>query len=117
MMAIVGIERLTYGVNDLEASARFFEDFGLRRETEDDGAIMFLLPEGSRVILRPLGHPALPKQTRISGAGVQEVVWGVDGAEALEKLIDRITPDCGVTRGDDGIARFVPGFGVPMGLR
>jgi catechol 2,3-dioxygenase-like lactoylglutathione lyase family enzyme len=35
----------------------------------------------------------------------------------LERLIGRISQTLTVSRGTDGIARFVPGFGVPMGLQ
>ncbi|MDF2120267.1 hypothetical protein PY365_32375 [Roseiarcaceae bacterium H3SJ34-1] len=116
-MGIIGIERLVYGVDDLETSARFFEDFGLEREKSASEAVTFLLPEGSRVVLLPLGHPSLPKKSLVSGPGVHEVVWGVDSAQTLEALAGGLTPDLAVSRGDDGIARFVPSFGIPMGLR
>lgn len=115
-MAIVGIERLIYGVEDLEASSRFFEDFGLVRESTAEAAT-FILPEGSRVVLLPLGHPSLPKTTEITGPGVHEIVWGVDTAEALDILVNGLAPESPVKRGDDGIARFVASFGIPMGLR
>lgn len=116
-MAIVGIERLIYGVNDLEASTRFFEDFGLEQEKGAGEAVTFILPEGSRVVLLPIGHPSLPKDSEVSGQGVQEIVWGVDCAEALDALVDGLTLELEVTREKDGVARFVPNFGVPMGLR
>jgi catechol 2,3-dioxygenase-like lactoylglutathione lyase family enzyme len=115
-MAIIGIERLIYGVDDLEASIRFFEDFGLVRE-KGAAAATFLLPEGSRIVVHPLGHPSLPKSSLITGPGVQEIIWGVDSAEALETLIDGFGGDFPVSRDEDGVARFLPDFGVPMGLR
>jgi hypothetical protein len=68
-MAIVGTERLVYGVEDLETSTRFFENFGLVRETGDAARSSFLIPEGSRVQLLPMGHPDLPKGSHIVGSG------------------------------------------------
>jgi catechol 2,3-dioxygenase-like lactoylglutathione lyase family enzyme len=115
-MAIVGIERLVYAVEDLEASRRFFEDFGLVREEADGEAVSFLLPEGSRVVLLPWGHHSLPKGSRVCGPGVHEVIWGVDSHEGLEKLVEGLAPQVEVRRGADGVARFVPSFGVAMGL-
>lgn len=116
-MAIVGIERLVYAVDDLEISTRFFEDFGLIREAGDVEQASFLIPEGSRVQLLPAGHPMLPAETKIVGAGVHEVVWGVDGVEALEALVKDLERDTAITRDDDGCVHFVPPFGVPMALR
>lgn len=116
-MAIVGVERLTYGVADLAVATRFFEDFGLVIEKTSGDAASFVLPEGSRIRLLPLAHPSLPQGSRVSGCGVHEVIWGVDSAEALESLVDGLAPELEVSRAEDGIARFVPAFGVPMGLR
>jgi hypothetical protein len=36
-MAILGIESLFYGVEDVEKSCRYFEDFGLRRAASAAG--------------------------------------------------------------------------------
>ena len=116
-MAIVGVERLVYGVDDIEESTRFFQDFGLEQEKTNTGDVSFLLPEGSRVLLFPLGHPSLPKISQITGPGVHEVIWGVDCADELEVLVTGLASDVEVTRSDDGIARFVTSFGIPMGLR
>jgi catechol 2,3-dioxygenase-like lactoylglutathione lyase family enzyme len=116
-MAIVGIERLTYGVDDLEQSTRFFEDFGLVRDPLARDVVTFLLPEGSRVELRSIDDPALPRQSLIQGTGVREIIWGVDTTEALDTLVDGLSPEVSVARGGDGVARFVTGFGIPMGLR
>jgi len=116
-MAIVGIERLIYGVEDIEKATRFFEDFGLEREKDVDGIVTFVLPEGSRVVLLPMGHPALPKNSQVCGPGVHEVVWGIDRAEALDALVDALTPELEISRDPDGGAHFVTSFGIGMGLR
>ena len=116
-MAIIGIERLIYGVDDLPVSTRFFEDFGLIRETSDASSVTFLLPEGSRVVLCEMNALPLRPGTQISGSGVHEVVWGVDTTDALETLVASIESYLKVTRDADGSAHFVPSFGVPMGLR
>jgi len=114
-MAVVGIERLVYAVMDLEKSRRFFCDFGLIESAGENTT--FILPEGSRVVLRPIGDPLLPKASRISGPGVHEVIWGVDTAEALKRLVDSLRSEVDVREGEDGAFRFVTSFGVPMGLK
>ena len=115
-MAIIGIERLIYGVEDLEESARFFGDFGLRPADRSPDRAEFGLADESRVILYPLGHDALPKGGSIAGQGVREVVWGVDSADALEALVRRLRSVVDVVR-DGEFARFVTPFGIPMALR
>ena len=46
-MAIVGIRRITYGVDDLAEAARFFKDFGLEAARADDQGIDYVLPDES----------------------------------------------------------------------
>lgn len=116
-MAITGIETLIYGVADVSECARFFDDFGLVRDDEQpDGAASFTLPEGSHVVIRHRDDPALAQGTMV-GDGVREVIWGVDSASALEKLVAGLETDRTVERGDDGTASFLADFGIPMALR
>lgn len=116
-MAIVGIERLIYAVDDLERSARFFEDFGLKRDDDATDLVRFTLPEGSRVIIAPVGHSSLPQSSQINGIGVHEVVWGVSDSDALNRLLNNLGAETEVRECEDGIFHFVTPFGVPMGLR
>lgn len=116
-MTIVGIERLVYAVDDLERSTRFFDDFGLRREPSSADMASFKLPEGSRVILMPMGHPSLPAASRVNGQGVHEVIWGVDSEDALDTLSERLRADTELVKGSDGVVRFVTSFGVAMGFK
>jgi catechol 2,3-dioxygenase-like lactoylglutathione lyase family enzyme len=114
-MAIVGIERLVYGVEDVPECTRFFRDFGLLELTGGTEVELGLV-NGARVVLLPPGHPALPRDTRIVGQGVQEVVWGVDSSSSLEVLRGRLKQVVDVAW-DGEVLRFVAPFGVPMGLR
>jgi catechol 2,3-dioxygenase-like lactoylglutathione lyase family enzyme len=114
-MAIVGIERLVYGVEDVQECARFFRDFGLLKLTEGHEGVEFGLVNGSRVVLHPLGHSALPRDSGIVGQGVQEVIWGVDSPSSLETLRLRLEQVVEVAW-DGEVLRFVAPFGVPMGL-
>jgi catechol 2,3-dioxygenase-like lactoylglutathione lyase family enzyme len=114
-MAIVGIERLVYGVEDVQECARFFRDFGLLKLTEGHEGAEFGLVNGSRVVLHPLGHSALPRDSGIVGQGVQEVIWGVDSPSSLETLRLRLEQVVEVAW-DGEVLRFVAPFGVPMGL-
>lgn len=115
-MAIVGIESLIYGVEDIPACIRFFEDFGLPLVSHGETEGKFVLAEGSSVIVRAL-DAARPEGSDIVGIGVQEIILGVDTAENLELLVDRVAVDRAVTRDEDGTAHFIADGGVPMGLR
>lgn len=114
-MAINGIKRLIYGVEDVASAVRFFQDFGLNLVRSEVGeAAVFSLPNGSGVEILPLNHPDLPKG-RIEGAGVKEVVWGVDTQDAYDHLVTELSQDHAVEC-LEGKARFCPFFGVPMAL-
>jgi|SRR5882757_3458696 len=115
-MAILGIDTLVYGVDDVKTSTRFFEDFGLRLVESSSEESRFELPEGSYVVLRPLGHPSLPQST-VEGPGVREVIWGVDSARSVEALARELVADRKIQRDDDGTIHFVTDFGNAMGLR
>lgn len=116
-MSIIGIESLTYAVKELGESARFFQDFGLELTERDDDLAAFELPDGSRIILRPLGHAGLPSGSRINGSGVHEITWGVDTQASLDALAAAVEGEAAVEREADGSVRFVPPFGLPMRLR
>lgn len=114
-MAIIGIQSLVYGVEDIDISARFFEDFGLRPADGGEHHRRFTLPEGSQVVIRHRDDPLLPASSLI-GDGVREVVWGVDSQAALQALVADLSGDRVVTPGTDGVFRFVTDFGLAMGL-
>ena len=113
---IIGIETLEYGVEDVAKSTRFFEDFGLPLVESGADQSRFQLEEGSNVLIRRLGDPRLPR-SRVQGAGVQRVVWGVDTPANLEKLAAELARDRTVTRDADGTAYFDTDFGAAMALR
>jgi catechol 2,3-dioxygenase-like lactoylglutathione lyase family enzyme len=118
-MAINGIDTLVYAVANVAESRRFFEDFGLVRDpaaADGDEVATFLLPEGSRVVVRHRDDPALPP-TEMVGDGVREVIWGTDTPAARDALVRELATDRRVEIDDRGVARFVADFGVPMGLR
>ena len=115
-MAIVGVASLVYGVDDVDQCTRFFDDFGLGLEATSTAESLFRLPEGSTVILRTI-EAARPEGSEIVGAGVQEVILGVDTAENLDELVRRVGADRAVRQDEDGTVHFIAEGGVPLGLR
>jgi catechol 2,3-dioxygenase-like lactoylglutathione lyase family enzyme len=114
-MAIIGIKGLRYGVEDVAIAAQFFTDFGLSLTKRDADRAVFLLADGSTVELLPLDHPSLP-QGSLQGAGVREILWGIDTPTALARVVEQLSCDHTVTADDEGAHRFVPAFGIPMAL-
>lgn len=115
-MSIIGIETLVYGVDDVDQCTKFFSDFGLPLAAHGKAMSLFQLDEGSKVELRRAADLSY-KSSCIRGAGVQEVVWGVDSADELEALVADLRTDHKLRWDDDGTVHFVPHFGIPMALR
>lgn len=114
---IVGIESLIYGVGDVGECARFFDDFGLIRDPSGDpSAAVFVLPEGSKVVVRHRDDPALPP-SKMVGDGVREIIWGCRDAASRDALALGLGVDREMIADSDGTAHFVTDFGVAMGLR
>lgn len=115
-MAIIGIETLVYGVPDVALCARFFDDFGLQRTELSADYARFVLPQGSSVVIRQIGDAALPASA-LKGAGVHEVIWGVDGTESLRQLAASLASDHVVQQDADGTIHIATEFGLAMGFR
>ncbi|EMB6252938.1 VOC family protein [Serratia sp. PF2-63] len=114
-MAIIGIQALTYGVEDVEESTRFFVDFGLPLVSSDADESVFRLDEGSEVRILALSDRRLPLSSLV-GPGVREVVLGVDNAASLDSLVEGLRRDREV-RIENGIAYFLSDGGLPLALQ
>jgi catechol 2,3-dioxygenase-like lactoylglutathione lyase family enzyme len=115
-MPICGVERAIYGVEDLEASRRFYDDFGLQIESASSSEIVYRLEEGSRVVLRLASDPSLPAP-HYAGSGVRETVFGVDTQAEIDAFQADLARDRPVNRDDDGTIHFTSDCGIPLALR
>ena len=79
------VERVVYGVPNLEECVRFFTDFGLDPLDGDGAGARFATQTGQVVELRNAGDPTLPPAVQ-DGPTLREIVWGVDTQESLDKL-------------------------------
>jgi catechol 2,3-dioxygenase-like lactoylglutathione lyase family enzyme len=116
MMAIIGIETLLFGVDDLPTSTRFLSDIGLPLVSSSASESRFTLPDNSKVVLKDQRDPSLPP-SRTESAGVREVVWGIDTTDSLQALASGLSSDHALQTDEDGTVHFDAGFGVPMALR
>ena len=99
-MTIMRVERVVYGVTDLDECVRFCTDFGL--EPAGDGA-RFRTQLGQVVELRPADE-----------AGLLEVVWGVDTPDALAELTEKINDRPFIIT--DGVLHTADETGFGVGL-
>lgn len=114
-MAILGIQSLIYGVEDVAECTRFFTDFGLPLVSSDPEEARFQLDEGSEVRILSMTDKRLPESVLV-GPGVREVVLGVDTAEALASLVKDLGRDRDVVSDADGVAHFLSDCGLPLAL-
>ncbi|MFE7547149.1 VOC family protein [Streptomyces gardneri] len=117
-MGIQRIESVTYGVEVLEESVRFFEDFGLLLVERTDEHAVFETLAGQTLHLDTRPGPLLPAPVE-DGPSLREVVWGVDTAEELERLVAAVrAAGRAVRESADGVHHTVDetGFGVGLTL-
>jgi catechol 2,3-dioxygenase-like lactoylglutathione lyase family enzyme len=115
-MTVMRVERVVYGVPDLDECARFFEDFGLERLDGDGPGVRFETRTGQVIELRPQNDPELPAPVQ-DGPSLREIVWGVDTADALDEVAGRIAKDRSVAvAGDEVHAVDETGFGVGLAV-
>jgi catechol 2,3-dioxygenase-like lactoylglutathione lyase family enzyme len=121
-MAIMRVERVVYGVADLDDCIRFFGDFGLEPVPgdgegggEQPGAL-FTTQTGQVVELRPADDPSLPAAVE-DGPTIRKIVWGVDSSEALEELAAELASDRDVTTAGGEVHTVdETGFGVGLSV-
>jgi catechol-2,3-dioxygenase len=85
MPYIEGIDRVTYGVEDIAACRRFFLDWGLKLMREGADGLDFESLNGCELMIRKVDDPSLPPAVE-AGSTVREVIWGIHAASDLEAL-------------------------------
>jgi catechol 2,3-dioxygenase-like lactoylglutathione lyase family enzyme len=115
-MTVMRVERVVYGVPDLDECVRFFDDFGLDRLAGDGPGARFGTRTGQVVELRPADDSGLPPAVE-DGPSLREVVWGVDTAAALDELAGRLATDRDVQAADGEVHTVdETGFGVGLAV-
>jgi catechol-2,3-dioxygenase len=110
MPGIEGIDRVTYGVEDLAACQRFFLDWGLKLVREHAAGLDFESLNGCELCVRKTDDPSLPLAVE-TGSTLREVIWGVRGEADLEALRTR------GLRERDGVLVGVDPNGIGLGFR
>lgn len=100
-MTIMRVELLVYGVEDVTAGMRYYDDWGLARADQARSGADYLLPSGQTIKLRSASDPTLPAAVE-GGSTVREIVWGVDNAASLDRLGASLSRDQKVEHRDEG---------------
>src|SRR5262249_27915156 len=111
MANIEGIDRVTYGVEDIANCRRFFLDWGLKLVREGSDGLDFETLNGCEVFIRKSDDPSLPPAVE-QGPTLRQVIWGVRAGSDLNGL--RAGGDF---RAADGLLSGIDPNGVGLGFR
>jgi catechol 2,3-dioxygenase-like lactoylglutathione lyase family enzyme len=116
-MSIQRIESVTYGVADVAAGIRFFDDIGLEKVEEGSQRASFRTPVNQFIHVRDIGDASLPKSPE-SGSTMREIVWGVDSQASLDALGAELSRDREVSATPDGTlhTRDETGFAIAFAV-
>jgi len=113
-MSISNIEAITYGVEDVETSCRFWSDFGLTPDTDDP--CTFRARDGSAVVIRHLDDARLPGASE-PGSTLRHVVYGVDSQAALDRLEQKLAGGVKGSIDSNGVLHAADPLGNPIAFR
>jgi catechol 2,3-dioxygenase-like lactoylglutathione lyase family enzyme len=115
-MAIMRIEEVTYGVEDLASCTRFFADAGFEPAAKSQISASFRTPVNQFVHLRLIDDPALPP-ANAPGPNIREIIWGVDDAAGLAALQRELARDRPVRVDADGSLHTHDETGFRIGFK
>jgi catechol 2,3-dioxygenase-like lactoylglutathione lyase family enzyme len=110
-----GIDKITYGVTDLEKAKAFWTDFGLTPVDNANGHMEFAARNGASVEIRAADDPGLaPPVGEDVDATAREAMFGVKSKDDLQALAANLSADRDVREDADGSIHSVDplGFGV-----
>ncbi len=114
-MKIMRIESLTYGVEDVEASTRYLDDWGVPSIERGGKGADYLLPSGQTIAVRNAADSSLPQPVE-KGSTLREIVWGVEDAASLDEIGAELGKDRHVERDGQSIRACDP-WGLSTGFR
>lgn len=115
---IIGIDRLTFGLSDLEEGCRFANDWGLTAvDTGKEDDFLYRSTDGSeiRIVRADLSDPA---RTPVGGPiGLCEITWGLGDPAGLRALEKELSRDRKVEWDEDGALHSVDDLGIRQCFR
>lgn len=111
-----GIKTLKFGVEDIEKSKQYLDDFGLKSVDSDiEGAFKYTLINGSEVYVYDILDTRLP-QAFEAGSTLREVTWAVNRQQDIEYLAQSLKNEPGYSY-EDGVVRCLDPNGMALVFR
>ena len=115
-MAFMGIDTVTFGVENMPEARRFLQDWGLREVAASPLQLEFKTQDGTDIIVKPHDAPDLPPAIE-PGNTVREVIWGAASEVELAASIDQLKATGEVEVLADGTYRVQDPNGLTLGFR
>lgn len=115
-MAFMGIDSVTFGVENMVEARRFLQDWGVREVSASQHELAFETQDGTQIIVKPHDAPDLPPAIE-PGNTVREVVWGAASASDLAESVARLEATGDVEVLADGTRRVFDPNGLAIGMR
>jgi catechol 2,3-dioxygenase-like lactoylglutathione lyase family enzyme len=111
-MNIIGPDSLVFGVDDVDACALYFSDYGL--EAKDNNTFEAL--DGTSVVILPKDRKSLPPGLK-TGSTLRKTIYGVADQATLDEIEQELRRDRQVKRLDDGSLESVDDLGFALGFQ
>lgn len=115
-MNIVGLDSLLFGVEDVDACARYLDDYGLLQVELSAGGGRYEAQDGSAIVFRKSTDCALPP-TSLPSPNIRETVYGVADEASLMRIADELSRDREVRLLDDGSIHSVDDSGFAIAFQ
>lgn len=115
-MALKGIDAVTFGVADMEKSAKFFRDFGLRQVKNTKSEMVFEAANQAQIILKPRADKSLPPAFE-AGSSLRLLVFAAAANADLQRIRKELSKDRVVHDMPDGTFWALDPSGIPVGFR
>ncbi len=115
-MAIVGVDRVVFGVESMKKAQQFYTDFGLKKIKSSPKHSIYEASNKSRVEIFPRTANHLPPAIE-KGSTIRILVWGVDTRDNLKALKADLARDHEITEDKDGTFYVTDPVGLCLGFR
>lgn len=115
---IKGLDRIRFGVEQLNDALRFADDWGLTQvESDQENSYLFVTTDNSQVEIFQADHSS-PVRTPIgSPSGMCEMVWGVEDQSDLDAIANELAKDRDVNIDADGSIHSQDDLGIRIAFR
>lgn len=115
-MNIIGPDTLVFGVDDIDACARYLVGYGLKPVSTDEWGQRFEALDGTGVVLFHQDDPMLPPLLGTASM-LRKTVYGVDTGVTLEAIAHELRRDRQVRRLANGSLETVDDMGCLLGFQ